>query len=212
MFLNSEYCRSLNILFPNNAGASSCLTCAAGSYALSAAPSCTPCSVCDVNAQKTQSCSTTANTVCTCNSGYFSLQAGGSCDACETACPSGEVQIQGCSATSNLICASTINCQSSTGVISQCISPQTCFSCSSSSSNSNAVSASVAYGSVTPAASVSSSQSGSVQVGICCATSDPTQDCQQYCKVQKAVAARISAAFVYVTAICILMCFIPTSI
>ncbi len=148
---------------------------------------CTPCSRCDANARQVSSCDGSADTVCACNDGYYSLNDGKSCNICKTSCAdSAAVVVSACSPTSNLICGIVTNCQSAAGKVSECISPQTCFSCSAqvqhSSSTSVGITGSQGINSGSLTGGNTASSSASIQVGICCATSDPTQNCAQYCK------------------------------
>jgi len=144
---------------------------------------CNPCSVCEAPAYvKQKSCTANTDTTCKCAPGYFSID-GSTCSQCST-CTAPAVSVKNCASNSNSVCGIITNCQGKDGSISQCISPQTCFSCSTSQSSgsSSGVNVGASGGTVTSQGSASvgvnsqSFQGSNIVAGFCCDTS--SQDCK----------------------------------
>jgi hypothetical protein len=151
---------------------------------------CVKCSICSENAQLSTACTSTSDSICTCNSGYFGV--GTSCNTCSTCTPP-QVVVKQCSGVSNSVCAIVTDCKSAAGATSQCIAPQTCFSCSAAQQSSSSTSATVSGSSQTVSGSLgigtTDQQSSSIAVGFCCDTK--TQDCTiKFCSPPRADAGR----------------------
>ena len=207
------------VAVPCSPSANTQCECNVGYFTPSSGEACRPCTVCSSPMMiESVSCTGSTDTVCTCGPNYWSVVPGATagCNPC-TSCVAPEVETSPCTGTANAQCGIVVSCTKSDGSVSECVTPETCYSCNENQQSTSSTTGSVGIsgssgassGSVSGSAESTAQQSSTANVGFCCNVA--TTDCASQCTVpksQKAISTASTKCHNYLVMLLILGSFV----